>query len=96
MATVNVTFFSEYIKNSVAVVGEIVASEDITTSGTSAATTAASNGATLCRVVALGGNVRLAFGSSPTATATDSFLLLENDVAYFRLEDGFKVAAIDN
>ena len=96
MATVNIVFFNEFYKKGVAVIGEILSAEDITSSGTSQTSTGSSTGADMVKVTALGGNVRLNFGTSPTALATGNYLLLENDVAYFKLQDGYKVAVIDN
>lgn len=96
MATVNVVFFNEFYKQGVAVIGEVISAEDITSSGTSQASTGASTGQDMVKVTALGGNVRLNFGASPTALATGNMLLLENDFVVLKLQDGYKVAVIDN
>ena len=98
MATVNVNYFRPAIvKDAAAVMG---VSDNLnyvlTSSGSSQATAL---GATLdrnyVRVVATGGNVYLAFGTSPTAVTAAGHLLIAGIPETFYLEDGQKVAIID-
>ena len=69
--------------------------QTITTSGTSAAiSTAFAAGTTVIRVVATE-DVHVAFAASPTATTSDAFLP-SNQVEYFKVTAGEKIAAIQN
>lgn len=69
--------------------------QTITTSGSSAAiSTAFGNNTRLVRIVATE-DVHLEFATSPTATTSDPFLPA-NQVEYFRVTAGDKVAAIQN
>lgn len=67
----------------------------MTSSGTSAATTIASdNGSYICRI-ATTGNIWVKFGTSPTAEAGGDFLMTEGSYEYFNVPAGYKVAVID-
>jgi hypothetical protein len=69
--------------------------QTITTSGSSAAiSTAFATGTTVVRIVATE-DVNIKFGSSPTATTSDPFIPA-NQVEYFKVTAGEKVAAIQN
>ena len=69
--------------------------QTITTSGSSAAiSTAFGNNTRLVRIVATE-DVNIKFGSSPTATTSDPFIPA-NQVEYFKVTAGEKVAAIQN
>ena len=98
MATVNVNFFRPaVIQETTAVIGvSDNVNEVFTSSGTSQATTAtATADRNYVRVVASGGNVFLAFGTSPTAVTATGHLLIDGVPEVFFLENGFKVALID-
>jgi hypothetical protein len=72
------------------------ASQAITTSGSSQASTITAKQGDQCRVTVTGGNVYIAFGASPTAVSTTGYLLLDGDKDYFgALNAGDKVAVID-
>jgi len=69
--------------------------QTITTSGSSAAiSTAFATGTTVVRIVATE-DVNIKFGSTPTATTSDPFIPA-NQVEYFKVTAGEKVAAIQN
>lgn len=69
--------------------------QTITTSGSSAAiSTAFATGTTVVRIVATE-DVNIKFGSAPTATTSDPFVPA-NQVEYFKVTAGEKVAAIQN
>lgn len=69
--------------------------QTITTSGTSAATSSAVATSTrLVRIVATK-DVHITFASAPTATTSSPFLPA-NQVEYFKITGGHKVAAIQN
>jgi hypothetical protein len=69
--------------------------QTITTSGSSAAiSTAFATGTTVVRIVATA-DIHLKFATSPTATTSDPFLPA-NQVEYFKVTAGEKVAAIQN
>ena len=69
--------------------------QTITTSGSSAAiSTAFATGTTVVRIVATE-DVNIKFGSAPTATTNDPFVPA-NQVEYFKVTAGEKVAAIQN
>ena len=69
--------------------------QTITTSGSSAAISTAFASATrIVRIVATE-DVNIKFGSAPTATTSDPFIPA-NQVEYFKVTSGEKVAAIQN
>lgn len=98
MATVGITYFRAYpVEESTAVieVSDMV-SEVKTSSASSQATTAtATLGRNYVRVSASGGNIYVAFGTSPTAVTGTGFLILDGTSEVFHLLDDYKVAIID-
>ena len=95
MSTVNVSFITVSREAGFGVIGDIVSSENVTSSGTSAAT---SNSATLGAKVArisTDGDIRIAVGTAPTAT-TSGLRVLANTVEYISVEAGEKIAVIDS
>lgn len=79
--------------------GAQIATETITSSGTSQATTATStqnSRAEFWDIVVSGGNVRLAFAASPTAAADSGWLILDGERVQFGASgSGERVAVID-
>jgi predicted lactoylglutathione lyase len=89
--------FGSLVNNSTTMLLTDSTTEAVTESGTSAATTASAaltslNTQPAVRIVSTVA-IRLAFGASPTATAT-SMLLPANAVEYFSLNTGDKIAII--
>jgi len=64
----------------------------ITTS--SQASTAIATGSGMIRISTQGNHVHLAFGATPTASATTSFFMPTNSVEFFAFKSGEKVAFI--
>lgn len=95
MATCNIAFITPSKFEGFGVIGNVRSSENITTSGTSQASSASSVGNELVRVSVTGGSIRVLVGANPTAT-TASILVLENTTEYFDTKNGDKVAVIDN
>lgn len=96
MATVNV-IFGKMTPRGVLMGAQPSSIEDITSSGTSQATTATASTGDAAQVTVTGGAVRVAFGPSPTATATDAILILDGQTREFGgLQSGDKCAVIDN
>jgi hypothetical protein len=98
MATVNTMYFKpSTIEGAAAVIDPVDAvTQTITSSASTQSTTGtATVGRNFVRVAASGGNVYLAFGTSPTAVTATGFLLLDGTSEVFHLADGWKVALID-
>jgi len=98
MATVNVTYFRPSILQGATAVYSVnsdATNEVITSSATSQATTATATGKNYARVVTTGGNVWLAFGTSPTAVTNTGRLLVDGVPEVYYLDDGWKVAVIN-
>lgn len=83
--------------NTMPVLDAAATSEDITSSGTSQATTAAApkDGTDYYVQITTTGDIRIAVGEGPTAVDGQGPLILANTTRDFALPPGFKVAVID-
>jgi hypothetical protein len=94
MATVAITF-ATLIAPDVSVESAYPrASENITSSASSQATTATARNGEVIAITAAGGDIRAAFGADPTATST-GILILDGQTRFFQPEPGHKAAVID-
>ena len=72
------------------------ATQTITTSGTSQASTIEATQGDQCEVTASGGDVFIAFGAAPTAASNSGYLIPNGATKYYgNLKPGDKVAVID-
>lgn len=94
MATVTITFFKPAMYEGFGVIGDVVSTEAITSSGTSQQSSVSSDGYDICRVSVSGGDVHILNGANPTAD-TDDMLLPAGSTEYFKLSDGDVVAIIN-
>jgi hypothetical protein len=94
MATVAITFAPLIAPNVSVESAYPRASETITSSDTSQATTAAASNSEVIAITSAGGDIRAAFGAAPTATSA-GVLILDGQTRYFAPEPGHKAAVID-
>ena len=94
MALVNITFCRPAQFEGFGLIGDIVTSENITSSGTSQASTNSALSGTCARVAVSGGDVHVTTATAPTAT-TSHMLLVDGSVEYIFCPYGHKVAVID-
>jgi len=96
MATVRVTFRSAVSVGGSSVASKPRVSEEMTSSGTSAASTITALAGEVARIVVSGGPVSVVVGTSPTATAAGGDLVLDGMMIEIgALADGDKIAVID-
>ena len=101
MATVNIKWFRPTILGAAtAVYGiDIYPPETFTSSASSQVTTNAApntgEGVVLVRVVAVGGDIWMTIGKTPTAVTQTGTLLLDGIPEVFKLEKGDKIAIIN-
>jgi hypothetical protein len=100
MATVNIVFGTRLRQGGDTPVLIKLAQENITSSGTSAATTAAANASfaspgTVAQITVTGGNVYVDHGETPTAVAGSGYLILDGQTRDIGLNPNDKVAVID-
>lgn len=96
MATLNVVFGRAMDGPAQVISGVGVSSQSITTSASSQASTVSAGNNQVCELTVSGGNVWVAFGASPTASAGTSFLLVDGQTRHFgHLPAGTKVAVIN-
>jgi len=98
MATVNIVFakigFRGIDGTYASYLAAGIVSEDITSSATSQATTAAATEGQMARITVTGGNVRVLASAAPTALVT-STLVLAGTSFDLGVEAGDKIAVID-
>lgn len=94
MATVTVTYFTPAQYEGFGVIGNIINTESITSSGTSQQSTNAAGYNEIVRVAVSGGSIHVLVGNDPTAD-TDDLLLTDGTVEYFQCTQNDEVAIID-
>lgn len=96
MATVHITFRQAMDGVAPVVAAVPRAKESITSSGASQASTITAQRGEKCQITVSGGDVYVAFGASPTASAGNDDLISAGSTREFGfLETGWKVALID-
>jgi hypothetical protein len=94
MATVNLAFNKPFRDEGFGVTGPIRASENITSSGTSAQSTNTFSDDEVCMITVTGGSVYIKTGSNPTAASGD-FLILDGSSVPVKGSTDHKIAVID-
>lgn len=94
MATVTITYFKPAEYEGFGIMGEIDATETITSSGTSQQSTDSALPGNIVRIASSGGAVHAIVGNNPTAD-TDDPLVTDGNVEYFQCNSGDKAAIID-
>lgn len=94
MATVNLAFNRPFRDSGFGVVGSIRASENITSSASSQASSNSFQGDEVCIVTVTGGSVYIKTGSSPTAASGDLLVLDGSSIPIYSAA-GDKIAVID-
>ena len=94
--TVNIRFITGNGYGGQVDTGDAHADADLTSSGSSQATSIAADGRReeLCIISPIGDNVRVAFGSSPTATTSAGPIAYAGQANAYRVKSGDKVAII--
>lgn len=93
--TVNVAFCRIPVSPSGLPVVQVVSAEDIANTTSSVANATACPSAGLAVRIMTDTDIRVAFGASPTATATNNLRMPANSVEYFDIQVGDKVAVIN-
>lgn len=93
MASVNVSFFRPKNYSNYSVIGPVRASEDLSSSDTSSATTTTAIGEEVA-LITTQGDIYIKVGESPTAAAGDLMILQGTSITVY-VPEGHKVAVID-
>lgn len=93
--TVNVAYVRIPVNPSRLPVVEVVSAEDIANTTSSVANATACPNSGLAVRIMTDTDIRVAFGASPTATATNNLRMPANSVEYFEIQVGHKVAVIN-
>lgn len=95
MATVNIVFARAMERQTPVASMPPFSKEDITSSASSVVSANSAPNDAVCIITVTGGNIRAAFGPSPSAVASGDILITDGQTREFMLPQGHKVAVIN-